>query len=218
MAGTVINEDNLVYKTIQSSLTEQGITVSLEKVLELGAGKEKYGAIRDILFEIEGVEPKDELVARIHQYFLNALEAAYEVYPISVFSGVEKILPVLKEKQIKIAFNTGYSRHIAEKILQRTNLLVGEDIDILMTASDVDNYRPEPDMILKICNQLNIPASQAIKVGDSKIDIEEGRAAEVKYCIGITTGAQSRGMLEEAAPDFILDDMFELTSVLEQTA
>ena len=41
MAGTAINENNIVYKAIQSSMKEFKIEVSLEKVLELAGGKEK---------------------------------------------------------------------------------------------------------------------------------------------------------------------------------
>ena len=42
MAGTAINEDNLVYKTIQSTLIDHNVDVDLETVLRLGAGKEKW--------------------------------------------------------------------------------------------------------------------------------------------------------------------------------
>ncbi|MEL4881718.1 hypothetical protein AAEH85_22465, partial [Shewanella algae] len=49
MAGTTIDEDNVVYKTLHQSILEVNIDVTLENVLLHGAGKEKKEAIKDIL-------------------------------------------------------------------------------------------------------------------------------------------------------------------------
>ena len=45
MAGTTVNEDNIVYKTLQKSLNLHGVAVDLNHVLLHGAGKEKFQAI-----------------------------------------------------------------------------------------------------------------------------------------------------------------------------
>ena len=41
MAGTTIDEDNLVYKTVQKAINEYGYNVSLEEVLQYGSRKRK---------------------------------------------------------------------------------------------------------------------------------------------------------------------------------
>lgn len=210
MAGTAINEDNLVYKTIQSTLIAHQVAVDLQTVLKYGAGKEKKKAIRDILSFVEGHTPDENRVVTMHQDFNDSLNTAYDLYPMSLFPSVRQVMETLREKGIKIAFNTGYSRPVAEKILQKVGVKEYVDIDRLMTSSDVDRGRPAPDMILKICTELNISPDQVVKIGDSAIDIEEGKAAKVKFAIGITTGAQTRAMMEAAEPDYILDDMLEL--------
>ena len=43
MAGTTVDEQNVVYKTLQKAINHGGIPVTLEDVLETGAGKEKKG-------------------------------------------------------------------------------------------------------------------------------------------------------------------------------
>lgn len=40
MAGTTVNEDNVVYKTVRDAFAKHGVEVSLETVLRFGAGKE----------------------------------------------------------------------------------------------------------------------------------------------------------------------------------
>ena len=49
MAGTTVDEQNVVYKTLHKAIVNYGIETSLETVLEFGAGKEKHQAIKDIL-------------------------------------------------------------------------------------------------------------------------------------------------------------------------
>lgn len=215
MAGTAVNEDNLVYKTITSTLLAEGIPVELPLVFQLGAGKEKTDAIRDIIEAVENNTPSKERVLKIYRAFNENLGAAYDIFPISIFPSVQSLLPVLRSKGIKIAFNTGYASNMANNILQKTGIEIDRDIDVLMTASDVERSRPAPDMILKICEKLDIKPENAIKIGDSQTDIEEGKSAGVKYSIGVTTGAQDRETLQAASPDFIFDDMLELLLLLE---
>ncbi|MBX2875118.1 MAG: HAD-IA family hydrolase [Saprospiraceae bacterium] len=216
MAGTSINEDNLVYKTIQRMMTLHGVEVSLETVLELGAGKEKRTAIADIAEVVLGSEGvSSNWVNGVHQAFKEALDRAYATEDMEVFPSVRKVVKNLRSNGIKVGFNTGYSRPVAERILVRCGVKVGEDIDALATADDVSNGRPAPDMIDLICQQLDIPAEQSIKIGDSAIDIDEGRSAGVKWAIGVTTGAQTRQLIEKASPDYILDDMLELLPILD---
>ena len=55
---------------------------------------------------------------------------------------------------------------------------------------------------------------QVIKIGDTEVDVNEGKNAGCLYAIGITTGAFTREALEPYDPDFIIDDLAELISIL----
>ncbi len=215
MAGTAIYEDNLVYKTIHSTLSDHGYSVTLDTVLLLGAGKEKWGAIRDILTEMAGETPEDSLVDTLHAAFRQNLDEAYAQFPMSVFPSVQQVITALRNEGVLVAFNTGYARSVAENILNKVGFAVGRDIDFLATASDVENSRPAADMILHISQISGIPTTEMVKVGDSAIDIEEGQNGDVRYTVGVTTGAQSRAQIAEAAPDFIIDDMLELLPIVQ---
>ncbi|MEL7340115.1 MAG: HAD family hydrolase, partial [Bacteroidota bacterium] len=97
MAGTTVNEHNLVYRTLQQSITEAGFPVSLEQVLTLGAGKEKLQAVRDILGEGES----ESRAVEIHQHFVQRLAHAYEQADVSAFADCEAVFASLRERQIK---------------------------------------------------------------------------------------------------------------------
>ena len=87
--------------------------------------------------------------------------------------------------------------------------------EVVVTASDVKKNRPNPDMILYAMDRLNIHNADAIiKVGDSTIDIEEGRNAGCKYNIGVTTGAHTKEQLKTANPNFIFDNIYDLMLII----
>ena len=58
MAGTSVDEDNVVYKTLQQVINEAGHNFTLDEVLAEGAGKEKLQAIKDILKLDAGTQRK----------------------------------------------------------------------------------------------------------------------------------------------------------------
>jgi len=69
--------------------------------------------------------------------------------------------------------------------------------------------KPAPEPLLEIVRSARIPAEEAVLVGDSAMDVETGRNAGVKT-ITVTYGFGSRQEIENARPDFILDDLEEL--------
>lgn len=205
MAGTTINEDNLVYKTVRRALETYDCPVDLPTVLSVAAGKEKREAIKDVFFEVKGQLPESQLLDQIHHYFKEQLILAYDREELKLFDGLAEVLATLNDKGIIRVFNTGYTQEIAQKILTKVGIIVGKDIEDLITADMVPNSRPAPDMIALALSKWSCRAEEVLKVGDSKIDIEEGKNAGVRYAIGITTGAQSREELMEAQPDAVID-------------
>jgi phosphoglycolate phosphatase-like HAD superfamily hydrolase len=70
-------------------------------------------------------------------------------------------------------------------------------------------------MILYAKNKLQIVnTNQMVKIGDSCIDIEEGKNAGCLLNIGITTGAQTETQLMEAKPDYIVHSLTALLDIL----
>ena len=214
MAGTTVEEDNLVYKTLQSAINQFGYEFSLDQVLEQGAGKEKKQAIRSIISKF-GKEPEEDKIEEIFKVFLEQLKANYKTAEISSQSHAIDFFRSLQNNNIYIVLNTGYDRNTAETLLKRLGWEIGKDIDALVTADEVSKNRPYPDMIYYAMNQFEIKSGdQVVKVGDSKIDIEEGKNAGCKLSIGITTGAHTTAQLQSANPDYIVNNLMDILPLL----
>jgi phosphonatase-like hydrolase len=215
MAGTTVNEDNVVYKTLQKAINEFGYNVSLNFVLEYGAGKEKHQAIKDILSELKTTEIPKYTSDNIFKKFKIYLDKAYTDLNVTPCIGVVSLFPILKEAGIKIALNTGYNSAVANTLLDKLKWKLGIHYDALITASDVVNGRPNPDMIYKAMKDLNVTnTKKVLKAGDSIIDIEEGKNASCGITVGVTTGAHSREQLKSANPTYVLDSLLELADIL----
>jgi len=75
MAGTTVDEDNVVYKTVRAAINAAGYSFSQGQVQLVGAGKEKSQAIRDTLAP-DGNEHSDEEVNSIFDDFQVRLKNA----------------------------------------------------------------------------------------------------------------------------------------------
>jgi phosphonatase-like hydrolase len=214
MAGTTVDENNVVYKTLQKVINLAGFNFTLEQVLAEGAGKEKLTAIRDIM-ELDMMGHDEELANEIYVNFVQELEIAYNSFELKPQAGAEVLFAALKSKNILVVLNTGYNKVTANSILKKLNWQEGVQIDGLITATDVNNNRPKPDMILLAMEKFGIKnASEVAKVGDSAIDIEEGKNAGCSISVGITTGAHTYDQLLAAKPDHIITHLMDLLPLL----
>ncbi len=215
IAGTTVDENNIVYKTLQKVINNAGYKVQLDEVLMKGAGKEKYNAIIDIIkneeYPVNSMDAK-----RIHSDFKIALAEAYTSFLIKPQPGVMDLFHYFKKNNIKAVLNTGYDRQTAISIINKLNWVIGETFDGLVTASDVNRNRPFPDMIFLAMQQFGITdPNKLVKVGDSCIDIEEGKNAGCALSVGITTGAQTAPQLLKANPDAIITHLNELLPLIQ---
>lgn len=214
MAGTTINENNLVYKTLLKAINSVGYELTLEQVLKEGAGKEKKQAIRSILSVYLNLTD-EKLVDQIYDNFIEQLATAYKHFEVKPQPNATELFDKLKEQNILTVLNTGYNRETAELLLAKLEWKEGETFDTLVTASDVPKNRPNPDMIFHAMKKFCIDDGLSVaKVGDSIIDIEEGKNAGCGLTIGITTGAHTKTQLQQANPDAIIDNLLQLSALV----
>ncbi|MBI5180552.1 MAG: HAD-IA family hydrolase [Nitrospirae bacterium] len=80
-------------------------------------------------------------------------------------------------------------------------------------GDSLEKKKPAPEPVLKVLNDLNVAKEKAIIVGDSYVDIEAGKGAQIMTC-GVTYGFKSRDAILKAEPDFMIDHLIELKEII----
>jgi phosphonatase-like hydrolase len=214
MAGTTVADENAVAKAFISAFQKSGFTISEANVNPL-MGYKKTTAIQKVLEQL-GTNPTDELIENIHTTFTREMIAYYESSDsVKPTPYAEEMLHWLKEKGIRVAMNTGFSRVIADTIMERFQWQERGLVDDYIASDEVENGRPHPSMIRQLMEYAGVDdPGEVAKIGDTESDIHEGRNASCGLVIGITSGTFSREELAAHQPDYIIDTLQELQDLI----
>lgn len=219
IAGTTVTDKGNITQAFQAALQEKGYQVPAEKINPL-MGYRKPQAIAMILeaYEPDAAKRTPQLVDDIHRHFLQRMIAYYNTTAdLQPQPGAEEVLGILKQAGVQTALDTGFSSDITEVIVRRLGWKEKKLVDHIVSSDEVEEGRPHPYMIRKIMEQAGISDPlQVVKVGDTEVDVNEGKNAGCRYSIAVTTGAFSRAQLEPYAPSYIIDHLGELVTILEQ--
>jgi phosphonatase-like hydrolase len=216
MAGTTVLDKGSINDTFRQAFLTAGIEVTAADVDKV-MGYKKIEAVKIIVAQYAPDLNDDERVVNdIHDIFIKKMIDFYENDPeLQPLPYAEAIFKQLKEKGIKVALNTGFTRSIADTILHRLGWDDSILIDATICSDEVAEGRPYPFMIQSLMQTLLIEDVKSVaKVGDTEVDVMEGRNAGCGLVIGITTGAYSREELQNSQPDFIIDSVQKLLILL----
>ncbi|WP_027718138.1 HAD family hydrolase [Desulfovirgula thermocuniculi] len=161
--------------------------------------------IVDIARHFAGGREK-EFIDRYHHHYYREYDRRVRLFP-----GTAEMLRRLKEKGLALGIVTSKGRTSAWHTVRQMNL--GEYMDVVVTAHDVERHKPLPDPVLKALEALAVGAAEAVYVGDSPYDVQAGKAAGVKT-LGVTWGLSSAAELARWQPDGLIDSWDELEQFL----
>lgn len=211
MAGTTIKDQSNVAEAFVSAFLSNGYAqVSLAEANEK-MGYPKPLAIREML-EAHAEEVTDEEVTKIHASFVEEMMRFYQDSPdIAPMDDALEVFESLQQMGIKVGLDTGFSRDIADVILERIGWKNHPLIDITVCSDEVKKGRPHPDMILKMMAALGIGSPlEVIKIGDTEVDIHEGLNAGCLMSLAVTTGAYTEAALRPHQPTHIVHRLLEI--------
>ncbi len=217
IAGTTVKDHGEVITALAKAMAKYGYMVPASKIRPL-MGYKKTLAIEKLLtmYEQDTHLINDELINKVHEAFLYYMVRYYEfTSELQVLPFVEDVFSFLKDNGIKVALDTGFSNDITRIIMDRLGWLDNGTVDYVISSDEVEAGRPEPYMIYKIMLKAGVKdSSRVIKVGDTEVDVNEGKNANCLYSIAVTSGAFSREELIPYEPSFIIDNMDELIPIL----
>lgn len=217
MAGTTVEDKDFVADALVKAFEKHELYIN-HKHANSKMGIPKPVAIKELLDDLFEDEPEQiqSLVDGIHNEF-KALMIDFYKSDKSVKGKLNAVrtMLALKNAGVKVALDTGFSRDIADTIIDRLGWDIQQVIDFSVASDEVANGRPHPDLILRAMEIAGVTnAGEVAKIGDTVSDLGEGTAAGCKYVIGVTTGAQPRSILEKAMHTHLVDDLYEVVSIL----
>lgn len=214
MAGTTVADNNNVAAAFQKAFKLNNIDITEEMVNPL-MGYHKPLAIQMVL-ERSGIGFDAELIEIIHDDFEEEMTDFYEYDPeVKPMPGAEELFMQLKEKGIRVALNTGFSKMIADTIIERFQWKAKGLVDDFIGSNEVEKGRPYPFMIQTLMKRAGIDDPMEVaKIGDTAVDIEEGQNAGCRLVVAVTTGAYASSELVKMNPTHVLTSLLELPAIL----
>ena len=172
-----------------------------EKVVKMAHGRPSRSTISELLPNAD-VQKEDCEVERME---IEDLEG------VVLLPGARQLLESLPADRWTIA--TSCTRKLAEVRLGAAGLPIPKT---MVTATDVQAGKPDPEPYLKAAAMLNVAPSDCVVVEDVPSGIRSGRAAGARVIAVLTTA--KRGELESAGPDWIVTSCAEISASTEKGA
>jgi phosphoglycolate phosphatase len=127
-----------------------------------------------------------------------------------VYPEVEQTLARLDHIPKAVVTNKPYDFTMA--LLEGVGLL--SRFEVVLGGDSLKERKPSPAMLIEAARRLGARASECLMVGDSRVDVEAGRAASMKTC-GYIPGFRGRTELVEAGVDYVIERFSELCLLVE---
>ncbi|KMY51794.1 pyrophosphatase PpaX [Peribacillus loiseleuriae] len=131
---------------------------------------------------------------------------------VTEFDGIYETLKMLKESGYKLAIVSTKISAVVMKGLQLTKL--DEFFEVIIALDHVEKAKPDPEPVQKALALLGSSPEESIMIGDNYHDILSGQNAGTKTA-GVAWSAKGREHLEQYNPDYILEKMSDLITILE---
>jgi phosphonatase-like hydrolase len=230
MAGTTVQDNDEVLFCFAAACKQEGLLVE-DKRLNALMGVSKLEVFQILWSEVLGKEIQQQIIETKAQHsflaFCEILEDYYRSQPVIPTEGTLEVFEWLRHRDIKVALNTGFYRLVTDIILNKLGWLAGLDaqyvggsgsiIDFSIASDEVPKGRPEPYMIQKAMDVFGIQdPKQVVKIGDTPVDLAEGRKAGCAASLAVVNGTHSRSALEVLVHDGLLGSIRELPEWLEK--
>jgi beta-phosphoglucomutase len=184
--GILVDDEPIHLELFRKVLAEEGLSLSDEEYYAKYLGMDDRGCFRAV-FKDNGRELDDAALAA-----LIGRKAAYYKQTIAqrtvIFPGVKRLVPELAVR-FPLAVASGALRHEIELILDGIGLK--RCFQSIVSAEDVHDGKPHPEIFIKALRELNkgrsepIRASECLVIEDSKEGIMAAHRAGIK-CLAVT--------------------------------
>lgn len=202
--GTLMDSVPKIVHTVQNSAKLLELPIPTEEEVKGIIGLGLLDAF-ERLFGISDIETLNKLRDKYRNHYQE--DSTIEM---PLFDGSFELLSKLRENQKLMAVATGKGRKGLNGAMDMHDVS-----HFFHTSRTVDEAKskPNPDMVLQILEELQVPPNEAIVIGDSEHDLKMAHAAGVDS-VAVTFGAGKVHDLKNCEPKYIVDHHDELIALL----
>jgi HAD superfamily hydrolase (TIGR01509 family) len=201
--GTLVDSNYLHVAAWMEAFTQAGAPVDAWRV-HRDIGMDSKRLLADLL---------GDRVDELGEQAKDGHKRAYAGYAslLRPFAGARDLLRALAERGITVVLAT--SAPPDELAMLRRALDCDDAVSAETNADDVEEAKPQPDVVQVALERAGCSAEEAVFVGDAVWDVKAAHKAGLA-CIGVLTGGIARGELEEAGADLVLDSVADVEGAL----
>ena len=199
--GTVMDSVPKIVNTVKLVAERHALVPPSEQAIRGIIGLSLEVAI-DVLFDETDMTPT---LANSYKDIYKNLDNT----PAPLFPHVTDTLSALINKGYTLAVATGKSRVGLNRLMAESQLQ--NMFSASRTACECKS-KPSPEMILELCDELDIVPSNTVMVGDTSMDLEMAANAKVRS-IGVSFGAHTVSQLEAHNPEIIIEQFEQLVDL-----
>lgn len=218
ISGTTVQDKGEITAAFAKTFESYGYSIPEEKIAAV-MGYKKTDAIQSLLEEFAEDRSviTENYINRLHQNFIDDLIDYYNNSgELEAMPDAEDIFVFFRKNNVKIALDTGFFSDITKVIIDKLGWLKNGLVDFVISSDEAAGGRPHPYMIQELMKRAGVTdTKKVIKVGDTEVDIKEGRNAGCLLTVAVTTGrSYTRQQLELYKPDHIIKSLRELPVIL----
>ncbi len=207
--GTLVHSAPEIARGINAMLVELSLPTLSAVQIEAYIGDGAERLIKRALTQQPDHEPDSTLFVQAKQLFFT--EYAKVVAQSQPYPGVVSALQALKSAGYRLACVTNKPQTFTQKVLTASNLL--PYFELVVAGDTLAKKKPNPDQLIYCCEKFGVALSEAVLVGDSKVDVAAARSAGC-YIIAVSYGYNHGQLIEANMVDALVDDLQDVLKLL----
>jgi len=212
IAGTIVQDEGAVEEAFRYAFDgiHEDVTDSVRNYIRDTMGKSKIEVFTALLGD------ESQAIAAT-ALFEEAYGRILESGVVQLFPGVLEALSDLREMGALICLTTGFGAPTRLALIEMFDLAPAIDISLSPADAFGGRGRPAPDMLLSALIMLGgSDVRDLVVCGDTTSDLHAGHNAGAGLTIGVTSGAHTRDQLLSVEPDYILDSVVEMPTIVQE--
>lgn len=203
--GTLVDSNYLHVHAWVQAFADAGTPVDAWRVhRRIGMGS---GRLLEELLGDEADALGDEVRERHGEHYA-ALAGLLRPLP-----GARDLLRTLADRGAAVVLATSAAPEEVERLRE---VLDVDDLVEITGSQDVDEAKPEPDLVHAALDLAGVPADRAVFVGDSVWDVQAAVRAGVP-CVGVLSGGTAEAELRDAGAVAVAEDVAALLRELDRS-